>query len=111
MSSPYARRKRTRQLSIEQFEERTVLSIAAASVELSFTGTRTTDLPASSIPDTMGSVGPAHVVELINNSYAVYNKTNGSLITRIAHDAFWNTALAAGGGGTTASACDPRLIY
>ncbi len=93
----------------------TVDSTAGASVEfeigLNFTGTTRNEFGAGSVPDTMGSVGPNHIVELLNNAYAVYNKETGSLISRISQDDFWNTALANAEGGTTAFSVDPRVIY
>jgi hypothetical protein len=58
-------------------------------------------------PDTMGAVGLNHIVELINGSYAVYNK-NGSVLSRISLNQFWQNA------GTTPAgnfAFDPRVNY
>jgi hypothetical protein len=59
----------------------------------------------------MGSVGPNHVVELLNASFSVYDKTNGQLIERISQDDFWNAALANTGSGTTQHSVDPRVVY
>jgi len=62
-------------------------------------------------PDTMGSIGPNDYVELINGRFARYGKT-GVQQEASSLDAFWNTALAAGGGGSVQSfAFDPRVMY
>ena len=58
-------------------------------------------------PDTMGSVGPDHIVELINGRFAIYNKTNGNLIQTSSLDQFWVDAGLAGTSGTV----DSRVIY
>lgn len=69
-----------------------------------FGGPNTSGIP----PDTMGAVGPAHIVELINTKFAVYDK-NGNLVTTMGLDAFWTAA------GVTVPAgnftFDPRIIY
>lgn len=57
-------------------------------------------------PDTMGAVGPSHVVELINGQYAVYDKT-GTLIVRSSLDAFWVNA----GVNPVRFSFDPRILY
>ncbi len=57
-------------------------------------------------PDTMGAVGTTQYAQLINGTYAIYNKTTGALAApRISADAFW---LAAGG---TATGGDPRILF
>lgn len=58
-------------------------------------------------PDTMGGVGPSHVVELINGGYAIYNKT-GTLQTSSSLNAFWT---AAGVTPAGSFAFDPRVVY
>jgi len=58
-------------------------------------------------PDTMGAVGPNHIVELINGSYAVYNKS-GSVLSRISLNQFWQNAGATPAGSY---AFDPRVNY
>jgi hypothetical protein len=60
-------------------------------------------------PDTQGAVGPDHIVEMLNGVYAVYDKTNGNLITRTTLEQFFiDAGLPAAGGGNR---FDPRLVY
>ncbi|MCP3981127.1 MAG: DUF11 domain-containing protein [bacterium] len=42
-------------------------------------------------PDTMGAVGPNHVVELINGRFDVYNKATGAEVMTRSLDGFWTT--------------------
>ena len=61
-------------------------------------------------PDTMGAVGPKHVVELINGGYAVYLK-DGSLIgSKVTDETFWNSA-GISNGLLNVGITDPRLVY
>lgn len=59
-------------------------------------------------PDTMGGIGPARIVELINGRYAVYNKgdNSGIPIQSSSQDQFWQDA-----GLETFNTFDPRVIY
>jgi len=66
-------------------------------------------------PDTMGTVGPNHFVELINGRYAVYpkvavNNPNGTRTPLFAStlNAFWANA---GAAHTGPFAFDPRIVY
>ncbi|GGA06998.1 PEP-CTERM sorting domain-containing protein [Okeania sp. KiyG1] len=61
-------------------------------------------------PDTMGAVGPDHIVELINGTYAVYDKgTNGLLAQpRTSLDQFWINAGVTPAGSFS---FDPRILY
>ncbi|MAG92890.1 MAG: hypothetical protein CMJ48_03985, partial [Planctomycetaceae bacterium] len=58
-------------------------------------------------PDTMGGVGPDHIVEMINGVYAIYDKTTGAQISTSSLDAFWTTAM----GAATAGTFDPRIVF
>lgn len=58
-------------------------------------------------PDTMGSVGSHHIVELINGRYSVYRKSDGALIQTSSLNQFWSAA----GVGFTGSTFDPRILY
>ncbi len=61
-------------------------------------------------PDTMGAVGTNHVSEMINGTFAVYDKTDGSLVSRVSLNTFWANVQ-----GVTLnpfnSVFDPRIIY
>jgi len=59
-------------------------------------------------PDTMGAVGPNHIVELINGRFAVYNKA-GVLQTSSTLDTFWGTRAGVNFAG--AFTFDPRILY
>lgn len=74
---------------------------------LDFTGTTR---PQSGFipPDTMGAVGPNHIVELLNGRYAVYDKTNGNPLAGISLNQFWTNANVNPAG---AFAFDPRILY
>ena len=62
-------------------------------------------------PDTMGAVGPNHIGEILNTSFAVYDKT-GVLQTRVKLPDFWSNAFAnAGTVATIRGPFDPRLLY
>jgi hypothetical protein len=83
-------------------------------------------------PDTMGAVGPDHIVEILNGVYAVYDKTDGSLVSRTSLDGFWVTTVGLtipqnntcsmgtctrSGDDCTVDPCpnnftfDPRIVY
>jgi len=84
-------------------------------------------------PDTMGAVGPDHIVELINGRYEVYDKKTGSVQESFSLNGFWTTVVglkipqdntcqenktcALSGADCSVDACDnnftfdPRIIY
>lgn len=83
-------------------------------------------------PDTMGAIGPDHVVEMLNGVFAVYDKTDGSLISRTSLRTFWTVTVgltvpqnnvcqmgtcAQSGDDCTSDPCpnnfvfDPRIVY
>src|SRR6478735_4668662 len=104
----HARIARRRRIPVvEVFEDRTLLSLSVGS---SFTGGvygQSGFIP----PDTQGAAGPTQIVETINGIYAVYSKT-GTQLARTSLDSFFNTALAAGGGGSVVTySYDPRIAY
>jgi hypothetical protein len=94
-----------------------------ATIGLNFTGTdlaeefvtsfNETGIDVGAIPpDTMGSVGPNHIVELINGHYTVYNKNTGAVLSRSRMHTFWNNAFSNAGTATaTTGSFDPRIIY
>ncbi|MFI5460268.1 MAG: hypothetical protein ACHRXM_33035 [Isosphaerales bacterium] len=93
--------------AVEQFEDRTLLSL---SVGTNFTGSglnRSGYIP----PDTQGAAGPTQLVETLNGTVSVFSKI-GSLLSQTTLDSFFNTALTAGGGGSvTSNSFDPRIAY
>ena len=58
-------------------------------------------------PDTMGAVGPDHIVTLINGRYRTFDKLDGGQLESLSLDGFW---LAAGVNPTN-FAFDPRVLY
>ena len=74
---------------------------------LNFTGSTRSD-SGFFPPDTMGTVGPDHIVELINGRYAVYDKTTGGSLASSSLDQFWTSAGATPSG---AFSFDPRIVY
>lgn len=61
-------------------------------------------------PDTMGAVGPDHIVEMINGNFEIFDKYTGASLETRSLDSFWinraGVALAANGG-----TFDPRVVY
>lgn len=60
-------------------------------------------------PDTMGAVGPNHVVTVSNNQMNIRNR-QGVLLTQLTLNAFW-AGVTLEGGITTPSTFDPKIIY
>jgi hypothetical protein len=83
-----------------------------AEIGLNFTGT-TKSYSGVLVPDVAGAVGPNHIVETLNHSIAVYEKSTGRLLHRGRADTFWNAALSRGGGGSVLfqSSYAPRVVY
>lgn len=60
-------------------------------------------------PDTVMAVGDTQVLEWVNVSYAVFNKTTGAVVAGpIAGNAFWS---GFGGGCQTANSGDPVVLF
>lgn len=57
-------------------------------------------------PDTMGTVGRDHIVEILNSGFAVYDKDTGSPLGGKSLDQFWSDA-----GVTIFDTFDPRILY
>jgi hypothetical protein len=62
-------------------------------------------------PDANGAVGPAHVVELINGDFKVYDKKTGKLLLAQSSEAFWEKALGAAVFGENRHNTDPRIVF
>jgi len=56
-------------------------------------------------PDTMGAVGTTQFVETSNGSVTVYNKADGSVLSRVGMNSFWTAA------GQGASGGDQRILF
>jgi hypothetical protein len=87
-----------------------VPSVSPLTVGVNFTGSTDRTTRALGIglipPDTMGAVGTTQYVQLLNGSFAVYNKADGSLAqARKTDSAFWTAAGLANTGG------DPRVLF
>ena len=77
------------------------------SIGLNFTGSTLNDSPFIP-PDTMGTVGSNHIVELVNGRYAVYNKSTGALLQSSSLNQFWTDS---GAGFAGSFSFDPRVLY
>ncbi len=80
-------------------------------IGLNFTGSTVSDSFVTP-PDTMGAVGPDHIVELINGRYSVYRKQDGILLQSSGLNEFWQAA------GVNIplpffpiATADPRILY
>jgi len=78
-----------------------------ATVGLNFTGTSRSE-SGFRPPDTMGTVGPDHIVEMVNGRYKVFSKTTGSVLETRSLNSFWSTY---GQGYNGSFSFDPRVQY
>ena len=78
----------------------------AASIATSFAGMTFADSDNSIPPDTHVAVGPSHIVEVINHTVAVYNKTTGANLMQQDLATFFDPTLPHGPGGF-----DPSVTY
>ena len=86
---------------------------AAASIGLNFTGANQGNTDNSSFaPDTMGAVGPDHIVEMLNGVYTVYDKATGQQLQRMNLNTFWSQAGRRGPETLSPDhAIDSRVLY
>ena len=80
---------------------------AATTIGLNFTASELNVDSSFIPPDTIGAVGPNHIVEFINGRYDVYDKTTGTQVQTFTLDGFWQAAGATLVSGTF----DPRMNY
>jgi hypothetical protein len=81
---------------------------AALSAEIGRDFTGRVVLGSGAPPDTMGAVGEAHIVELLNGGFSVYDKQDGTLRERTSPlSAFWESA----GVTPIGASFDPRVAY
>jgi hypothetical protein len=59
-------------------------------------------------PDTMGAVGPNHIVEMINGRFDIYNKSTGTQVFTRSLDGFWTTVV---GLTIPTDTFDPRIVF
>jgi hypothetical protein len=85
------------------------VSSGSLTVKLGFEGTSDYATRALGIglipPDTMGAVGTTQYVQLLNGSFSVYDKANGTLSKRVTDSAFWTSM------GGSATDGDPRVLF
>ncbi len=86
-------------------------TLSPQDVGASFTGIRMQDQGGTFWipPDTCGAIGPDHFAEILNGSFAIYNRAG----TRLSHVTL-NSFLTFSSGGTTyprSYAFDPRIVY
>src|SRR5437870_5114558 len=94
----------------------TCLAPAAAwaqsgTVVLSFTGNSLGDpsVPTFAPPDSDGAAGLNHFVEFTNFEFTIFNKSDGSLVSRSLDSAFWTSAGVTVPSGSGLS--DPRILF
>lgn len=82
----------------------------AATIGVTFEGTSQLDNCALGQcfrpPDTMGAVGTTQYVETNNGSITVYDRSNGSVLSRVSMPAFWGTT-----GLPAAANGDQRVLF
>ncbi len=81
--------------------------LLAVEVGLNFTGSIGGVDSNLTPPDTMGGVGPNHIVELINGRYKAYDKSDGTVLESKTLNDFWSDA----GAVVLSTTFDPRIVY
>jgi hypothetical protein len=61
-------------------------------------------------PDTMGAVGPDHLVSLLNSDFGVFDKTTGAVLQQISLQSFWGS-LGTATGQPANFPFDPKILY
>jgi len=86
-------------------------SAQTATVFQNFAGTSFDQVGSSVPPDTMGAIGVNNqFAEFINGSFANFNTSTGTLVSRVSDSAFWQSAGI--DSGTLGSGLgDPRLLF
>ena len=97
---------RTNRENQTQASTRNFTATSAGKITLGFQGLK---MSGGKIPpDTMGVVGPSHIVETLNSDVAVFNKTTGAVMSGpTALKAWW----AGGAIPADAGPFDPKLLY
>jgi hypothetical protein len=89
--------------ALERLEERELPTIVPAS----FTGIDFSNSGGTEPPDSDVAAGPAYLVETVNISLAIYNKSTGAQVSIQGLDAFFAPA----GAGPAADMFDPTVTY
>ena len=83
----------------------------AQTIFQNFTGTTFDQAGDGVPPDTMGAMGLNNQFsEFINGSFANFNTSTGSLVSRVTDTAFWNNA-GISSSVTNAGLSDPRIVF
>ncbi|MGH3362840.1 MAG: hypothetical protein ACRDOM_10330, partial [Nocardioides sp.] len=61
-------------------------------------------------PDTMGAVGPDHIVEMINGNLEIFDKTTGASVEDASLNNFWTNRVGVG-PFNAGRVFDPRIVY
>ena len=61
-------------------------------------------------PDTMGAVGPSHLLSTLNGGVGIFNKTTGVKLSQVTLQGFWSS-LGTGAGQPANSVFDPKALY
>ncbi|HEY5460257.1 MAG TPA: hypothetical protein VIJ89_00780, partial [Deferrimonas sp.] len=61
-------------------------------------------------PDTMGAVGPNHLVSLLNSDFGVFDKTTGAVLQKIPLQSFWGS-LGTAAGQPANFPFDTKILY
>ena len=61
-------------------------------------------------PDTMGAVGPSHLVSLLNSDFGVFDKPTGAVLRKISLQSFWGS-LGTAAGDPADFPFDPKILY
>jgi uncharacterized repeat protein (TIGR01451 family) len=62
-------------------------------------------------PDTMGAVGPNHIVEIINGNFEIFDKTTGASLDSRSLDSFWVNTVGLSAAGIQGFTFDPRIVF
>jgi hypothetical protein len=61
-------------------------------------------------PDTMGAVGPDHLVSILNSDFGVFSKTTGAELQKVSLQSFWGS-LGTAEGEPANFPFDPKILY
>jgi hypothetical protein len=61
-------------------------------------------------PDTMGAVGPDHLVSILNSDFGVFSKTTGAQLQKVSLQSFWGS-LGTAEGEPANFPFDPKILY